>query len=267
MSASRRRAIAIAALFGASVFLVAFVVLFLLLGVLAVVPALLVAGAWVGLAWLRADATVLDLADAEPADEQSHARLFNVTAGLCAAMGVSPPDLYVVEDDARNAMAVGRDAHHSALVVTQGLLEVLSLVELEAVVAHQLFRIKSGEVVPETFVVPTVGASVALAERLDGIEWLQRIVSVPTPLVERVLVRLHPGQSDLDTDIAAMQFTRYPPALATALEKMSGRSALAMGTPATAHLWIAPPLSATSRPSVVHMHAPIAERVAVLQEM
>lgn len=264
--ANRRRAARLLAAFAAVVFVVLAIVALLITPALVGVALLLaLLAAW--WAWRRCGDVALDLADAGPADEHEHARLFNVTSGLCAAMGVPSPTLHVVDDAARNAMICGRNADDASLVVTRGLLEGLNLVELEAVVAHQLYRVKSAEIVPETLMVTTIGLATVLADRADRWDWLSRFLGAASRFLEPLQLRLHPANLDLDLDLAAMQFTRYPPALASALEKMAGRSVLEMASSATAHLWIAPPMNTTARPAVVHLHAPLDERIAVLQEM
>ena len=48
-------------------------------------------------------------AHAKPADEQQHARLYNLVEGLCIASGLATPRLYVVDDPAPNAFSIGRD--------------------------------------------------------------------------------------------------------------------------------------------------------------
>src|SRR5207247_8081251 len=48
-------------------------------------------------------------AGARPSDPRRHPRLHNLTAGLCEQAGLPVPRLYVVDVDAANAFAVGRD--------------------------------------------------------------------------------------------------------------------------------------------------------------
>ncbi len=234
-----------------------------LIGVLA---GTIVSGAAFALAWSKSSDVVLDLSEAEAADEKRHPRLFNTTAGLCAAMGVAPPTLYVVEDLAINALATGVDPRNASLLVTTGALDQLTLIEFESVLALQLHRIRAGDIVPETIAVTTVGAPLVLSEITDRWAWLSRVLALPAPLVSSFITRLYSKRDELDRDLAAVRYTRFPPALASALEKMKGHSALGAGAAVTAHLWIASPLGPTAR-SVPAVHATLEERVAVLQEL
>ena len=109
--------------------------------------------------------------------------------------GWPSPTLYVIDDAAPNAFVVGRSADHASLAVTQGLLDVMSRVELEAVIAHELSRIKDDDVLVDT-------------------------LAVTMPVTAR-LVHLVMGRGrEPRTDMAAVAMTRFPPALASALTKM-----------------------------------------------
>jgi heat shock protein HtpX len=175
--------------------------------------------------------------------------------------------MYIVDDTAVNAMATGRTSREAAIVVTSGLLDAMDVVELESVLALIFYRIKSEQIAPETFLVPTVGASAVLAEQVDGMAWLQKLLFTPMPVIERIVGWMHPPNDEFEIDMASTLFTRYPPALATALQKMDGRSALALGAAVTAHLWLAPSLNVATRPETAGVHKSLRERVAVLQEL
>lgn len=268
ISHNKRLAACLAIVFVAGVFIPVFLVLLLISRTaLAVFPALVVALVWSFVAWRRSDAVVLDLAGARDANVESDARLFNVVNGLRAAMGLPSLDLYLVDEDAMNAFSTGRDPNHASLVLTTGLIERLDFIELEAVIALELFKIKTHETLPQSFVVPTYGVSLVLAEAADSMPWLANFLRLPTPWVDAILAKVSSSQRDLERDVEATAYTRYPPALADALEKISGKSALGVAAPVTAHLWVAPATAPSANPSTSKLHAPIADRVAVLQEL
>jgi len=180
---------------------------------------------------------------AVPADPIAHARLYNVIDGLCAGAGIPRPDPYVIDTPAMNATSVGRDPRRACLVVTSGLLEGLSLIELEGVVAHELAHIRSLDTR-----VPTL---------LLSLPWLLRR-GVPARLAGSVV-----GQpsSEVEADVAGVAMTRYPPGLAAALEKLAAADASdAGGSPGrgrgpVAPLWIKPE------------GAELGERVDILREL
>jgi heat shock protein HtpX len=157
--------------------------------------------------------------------------------GLCVASGLPRPSLHLVEDPSPNALAAGVQRQKAAVVVTTGLLEVLSRVELEGVVAHLLARIRRDDIGPAT-----------LAAFLLG------------PLAPR----LAPSGTGLDADALAVATTRYPPALAAALAKLRDDPRPVTRAPrASLPLWVVPAAPADTRrtdPDLDH-------RIAVLREL
>jgi heat shock protein HtpX len=181
--------------------------------VLGIVVGCLVA-AWI---WSGAERRVLRALGARPVTEADEPRLHNLTEGLCVVAGLPKPALHVVEDDARNALAVGRDGRRAALVVTRGLLASLERIELEGVVAHELAHVKS---------LDSRAGTVAAALAPLG-AWAVAAAAGP--------------DREEAADAAGVALTRYPPGLIRALETLAaGPTAVRAGARATAHLWLAP---------------------------
>jgi heat shock protein HtpX len=201
----------------------------------------------------RGPEVTLAATGSRPVSEAEEPRLHNLIEGLCVGIGLAPPRLRIVEDEAPNALAVARSVDDADLVVTRGLLDRLSLVELEAVLAHELARIRRGEAI--------VGAvaGVVLANVLYG------------AIARVVVARGEP--IDTWSDLAAVEITRYPPALASALDKLaSAEAAVPSGaSPVVAHLWIH---GATARGGfgealarVYEIPPPVGQRIEVLEEL
>lgn len=153
-----------------------------------------------------------------PADPLTEARLLNLVDGLAPFAGVLRPRCLVVDDAARNLLALGRDPRHGCMVVTSGLLEAVTRMELEALVAYGLVTLRDG-----------LAAAPTIAIAMGG-ERLARLAGRP----ERA------GQPDL----AAVGLTRYPPGLAAALRKVLAGGppmASAGSSTAVARFWLAPP--------------------------
>ncbi|MEW6473229.1 MAG: M48 family metalloprotease [Actinomycetota bacterium] len=197
-------------------------------------PVLFVAAAVVALvlaavAYLYADRLVLRLSHARPVSPDEEPRYHNLVEGLCVSAGLPKPELYVVDDPVANSFATGRNPAHAAIVVTTGLLQKLSRMELEGVLAHELSHIRSNDIL-----VTSLGtALVALP--------LMPVGSV----AGRLLTALVGRGRERDADLSGVRLTRYPPGLAAALEKVRTDGAQAVSVSrATAHLWIASPLDA-----------------------
>jgi heat shock protein HtpX len=197
-------------------------------------PCFFVAAAVVALvlavvAYLYADRVVLRLSHARPVSTEEEPRYHNLVEGLCVSAGLPKPELYVVDDEAANSFATGRSPAHAAIVVTTGLLEKLSLMEMEGVLAHELAHIRSNDTLVNGLGTALVALPLMPAGGLAG----------------RLLSALVGRGRERDADISGVRLTRYPPGLAAALEKVRHDGAGAHSVSrATAHLWIASPLDA-----------------------
>jgi Zn-dependent protease with chaperone function len=225
------------------------VVLGLAVGLLAGViagPVALVAVAgglwwWAGTGGDRRIEQVLTRAGVRAADAKGEARLHNLVEGLSAGAGVNPPRLLVLDSDGLNAMVAGRDPRRATMVVTSALLAELNRIELEAVVASQLWLIRHGETQPATVAAATFGLGRRLAQ--------------PTGLDARV-------------DQGAVSLTRYPPALASALEKIEAKGSAVSGQPPwMAHFWLVDPSGPAVSGDAADGRRPLSERVEALREL
>lgn len=200
---------------------------------------------------------ILDRVGARPLEVGQHPRVHNLVEGRCLSSGVAPPELFVIDTAERNALAVGGRVDDRALVFTSGLLDSLDRIELEAVVAWLVARLRSGEAETSLRLI-----SLCARYRLPGalrralVEW-----AVPADLVESL-------------DTAACQLTRYPPGLAAALERVaepeSGSAAGVEVTAATgvdgAHLWLVPPGGPGGHLAAA-THRPLSERISETREL
>lgn len=276
---NRRRAVLLVAASAGAVGLVAALLVWLLLappglalGLGVVVALVLAAAAWWGSAPLARR-----LLGAQPADPIRHARLFNLVEGLGANAGVPQPALYVLPDPALNALTMGRSPRHAELVVTSGLLDELTRIELEAVLAHELSHIRNDDIVTATVAVGLFGLLGRPARAAAGAGMGAVLASAVVPISALAGVGMQlsvdPDREEV-ADSLGVHLTRYPPAMVSALEKMERRGTLlTAGSPATAHLWLAaslpPPPSRHWRwlPRLYETHPPLEERIEALREL
>ncbi len=238
---ARGRARRATAAFAAGPAVVVGLVLGVLVGWLAGVIALVVAaavGAWP--LWGRSAGSITwSVRLGRPARRPgADARLCNLVEGLSTAAGVRQPKTVVVDSPGLNALAAGPSSSNSLLAVTTGLLTELDRIELEAVLAEALWLVRYEEIVPGTVLAATFGVvrSLALA-----------------------------GDHDSEADQGAVSLTRYPPALASALEKFESKGSTVAGQPGyLAHLWLVDPRSAAP-PSMGRL--PLSERIEALREL
>ncbi|MHB1533946.1 MAG: M48 family metalloprotease [Acidimicrobiales bacterium] len=171
-----------------------------------------------------------------PAHPLRHARLLNLVDGLATTAGIGVPEIRVVDAPGLNALVAGLRPRSALLAVTSGLLEKLTRIELEAVVAEELVQIRWRETLPATVLAATWGI---------GRRWAL------------------PAERDATADQLAASLTRYPPGLEAALERLAAEGTAVAGTPAwMAHLWLASPDPA--RPGG---RISLPERIAAVREL
>ena len=217
----------------------------LIVGLVVGVVVLVAVGAgvwlWTGSGGDRRVERALANAGARPADPRGEARLHNLVEGLSAGAGVTAPRLLVIESDGLNAMVAGSDPRRATMAVTSGLLTGLDRIELEAVVASQLWLVRHGETQPATVLVATFGLGRQAALLSDA---------------------------DTQVDQGAVSLTRYPPALASALEKVEAKGSAVPGQPRwMSHFWLVDPLGAAASDGGADGRLPLAERVEALREL
>ena len=263
------------------------------------VIALVIAAALACGSYWKSDAIALAMSHARPADPTEYARLHNLVEGLCIAAGLPKPRVYVVEDDAPNAFATGRDPKHAAIAVTTGLLEKLNRVELEGVLAHELSHIKNYDILVSTLAVTMVGV-IAIAADLgirfmwfgmgrnrnnegDGggggltiiFAFLGFALLILSPIIGRAMQAAVSRRRETLADVSGVELTRYPPGLISALEKLRDDYTVVGSTShATAHLWIEQPQAVEEQDGRISRinrmfdtHPPLEERIALLREL
>jgi Zn-dependent protease with chaperone function len=198
--------------------------------------------AGVGVAWWRrssADRRVAAAIGGIEVDEASAPRLANLVNGACLHLGMEAPEVRVLESPAVNAGVSGSE-HNGVVYVTEGAVGRLDLVELEALVMHQLLRLRRGD--------GTVASGVYSFLTTIGLG--------------NLAPRFIPEQADLAADLDAVGATRYPPALAEVLAEAQSSAADGAGTLADIDVvWMAPVSDNAPRAT------PTSTRIAVLREL
>ena len=267
-------------------------------GVIGLVVALVIAGGVAFASYWKSDAVALAMSHARPADPTTYARLHNLVEGLCIAAGLPKPRVYVVEDDAPNAFATGRDPRHAAIAVTTGLLDKLNRIELEGVLAHELSHVKNYDILVSTLAVTMVGLVALLSDwGLRFLWWggprhrddqssgdagpaavmavLGFAMLLLAPVAAKLMQFAVSRRRETLADMTGVSLTRYPPGLAAALEKLrDDRTVVHSGSRATAHLWIESPVAREDSEGklawlgrLFDTHPPLDERIQALREL
>jgi heat shock protein HtpX len=214
-----------------------------------VVP--LVAGA-AGAAYLltSSDKATVGALVLRPATEAGQPRLYNMVDGLCDSHGFRRPNLFVIDDEARNSLVFGRRSDAASLAITSGYLDALSRIGLEGLLARELARTNSVSL-------PAATVAVSVGRVLPG--------GLHRGLVRRVLGAQRLQIDDFD----AVGYTRYPPGLAEALAtQAAGRVDVRGAVPRSAHLWVASPVAPGATPDTdLGESASLDIRVDALREL
>jgi len=256
--------------------------------------ALILAGLMSIGSYYYSDKIVLATAGAKPIQKSDNPELFRTVENLCIGDGLPMPKIYIINDPSPNAFATGRDPQHAIVCVTTGILPLLDKSELEGVIAHELSHIKNFDIRLMGIVAVLVGFVAILANLFTNqLMWgglgrdrddrnsgnLQAIfliigivLAILSPIVATLIQLAVSRKRELLADASGALLTRYPEALASALEKISNDPhSLKSASNATAHLFIVNPFKGKNTKqwfsSLFDTHPPIAERIKILRSM
>src|SRR5207244_12278360 len=85
-------------------------------------------------------------AGAKPVSEAEAPQRSGIVRDLTARMGIPMPAIYLSPAAQPNAFATGRNPHHAAVAVTQGLLQVVDDDELRGVLAHEISHVANRDI-------------------------------------------------------------------------------------------------------------------------
>lgn len=245
------------------------------------------------------DKLILALAGAKEVKHDDNPELYHILENLCITAGLPIPKLYIIEEQAPNAFATGRNPKHAVVAVTRGLLNKLNRSELEGVLAHELSHIGNYDMLLSTVIVVLVGFVAIISDwflrwsfwfggrrnNREGGGQFQAIMMVAgivlailSPLIAMLIQMAVSRKREYLADASGALLTRYPEGLASALKKISADTTpLKAASKATAHMYISNPFPARGgsalggkgkKVSALFMtHPPAEERIKALRGM
>lgn len=233
-----------------------------------------------------ADREALAMSGATQVTQADAPRFYRLVENLCITTGTPMPKLYVVEDPAPNAFAMGRDPEEASITVTTGLFELMTDRELEGVLGHELGHIRNYDIRVSLIVFGLVVAVGILADifmrfaffgggRRGGGGRSQLlflifgvVAALVAPLLAGAVQAAISRQREYLADATSAMTTRDPDGLASALAKLGEYGQpLKKANTSMAHLWIADPLQPHALARMFATHPPIPERIERLKTM
>ena len=270
-------------------FIVYYICMALDLGPTSIILAMIVSILSTWGSYYYSDKIVLTLNRARPATKEENLKLVNILDSLVVSSGLtSTPKLYVVEDPQPNAFATGRNPENAVICVTTGLLDKLEYYELEGVVAHELAHIKNYDIRLSAVVSVMVGFVVMLSDWFTRIAFwggtrdrddnnkgnaimmlIGLIFLILAPIFGKLMQLALSRKREFLADATAVQFTRNPDGLISALQKISSDSSeLKVANNATENMYIVTPFRNKKKSSNLwSTHPSIEDRVEALRNL
>ncbi len=233
------------------------------------------------------DRMVLSMYNAQEIDRSSAPELYGLVEKLAGRAGLPMPRVYIINEDAPNAFATGRNPSNAAVAVTTGLMRVLDYNEISGVLGHELAHVKHRDILIST-IAATMATVISYAASIA--QWaaifgggrssdddrggiIGLIVTAIVAPIAAALIQMAISRSrEYSADEGGAEICGNPNYLAAALEKIEyyalHGAPLPEATPATAHMCIINPLTGRdiSFKSLFSTHPDTQERIARLRE-
>lgn len=225
---------------------------------------------------------------AHPVERSEAPELFNLVENLAISIGLPCPRIEVIESDKLNAYAAGFFPSASTIAVTRGLIEQLTRDELEAVLAHEMVHIRDRDVrlmvMAHACVDRILPVSKAAVENMIKRPFLSAYAALLMlaylglgfallfALLFGVIGALAIGARfaisqtrEFTADAGAIELTKNPVALITALRKVARADDLALtGYASRAMMFSSADESFLGR--LIGTHPPIAARIEAIKQ-
>jgi heat shock protein HtpX len=229
------------------------------------------------------DKMVLRMYNAQKVDESTAPQFYRMVRELAQRAQLPMPRVYLINEEAPNAFATGRNPQNAAVAATTGILRVLNERELRGVMAHELAHVKHRDILISTISATMAGAISMLAnfamffggrddEGRPANPIVGILVAILAPLAASLIQMAISRAREFEADRGGAEISGDPQALASALQKIH-RYAQGMPMeaaerhPETAQMMIMNPLSGGGLRGLFSTHPSTEERVERLMAM
>jgi heat shock protein HtpX len=203
---------------------------------------------WIFIGYRANVAMIGAVTGARGLERSASPKLYQMLENLCISRGMTMPKLMIIEDQALNAFASGVNDKQYTVTVTRGLLDHLDDAEIEAVLAHELTHIRNDDVKLMVVAVVIAGVLSFLSEiafrsvrfsgsssrsssgdnKGRGAAVLVGLLIMALAGVLAAVIRFSLSRSrEYLADAGAVELTKNPDAMISALLKISGRADIA----------------------------------------
>jgi heat shock protein HtpX len=229
--------------------------------------------------YFHSDKLALRAVRAQRLTEVQAPEVHAVVRQLAGRAGIPMPRLYLMPGEQPNAFATGRDPHHAAVVLTEGLLVSLPLEQAAGVLAHELSHIANRDILVTSVAATIAGAISAVVNVLQlsflfgGADDEDNPLGLAGSLVAMLLAPLGAmllqlgvsRQREYLADASAARLLGSGAPLADALEEIAHDRAILEVNPVSAPMYIASPFGGHGVGSLFSTHPPVQERIRRLR--
>lgn len=204
--------------------------------------AIVVALIWFAIAWFANQAMIDVMTGARAVARRDEPELYNLLENLAISRGLKTPTLRIIDSDSLNAFASGLREGHYSVTVTRGLMAALDRDEMEAVLAHELTHVINKDV--RTMVIASIFAGIisvlcqllfrglfyargGKSNKNSGPLILIGLAVAAIGYLFAIVIRMMLSRTrEYVADAGAVELTKNPDSMISALRKVSGRSKL-----------------------------------------
>ncbi len=243
--------------------------------------AVIIAGVWFAISYFGSQAMIDMMTGARKVERKSEPEIYNLLENLAISRGLRTPTLRIIDNDSLNAFATGLHEGQYSITVTRGLVEALTRDELEAVLAHELTHVINRDV--RTMVIASIFAGIisVIAELvfrclLHSRGGGRRDNKNAAPLILiglafaavgfalAIVIRMMLSRTrEFVADAGAVELTKNPDAMISALRKVEGRSSL-KGPDEVQQLFLDNQANGVGLEGLFATHPPIQKRIDAL---
>ncbi len=241
-----------------------------------------VAGIYALIQYFAASKLAVAMTGAKEIQKRDNPRLYRTVENLSITLGMPMPKVYLIQDQAPNAFATGRDPKHAIVAATTGLVDIMDDRELDAVMAHEMGHVQNYDIRVSMIAFGLVSAIGILTDivlrmfifgdRRDNntspiIYVIGIVVIILAPIIAMIVQLAIGRQREYLADATGSMTTRDADGMISALGKLQQYGQpMKQQNSSAAHLFISDPMKKSFMSKLVSTHPPLEDRIKRLKE-